>query len=163
MRVGATVSVPGKKKPIFGILPGCCARAPSGHATAAPPISVTLKDCRATFRAWPLSPTGSPLADMVCLIAPAANRDRRHAAIQTIQERPHMKPEQHGEEAWYGVHFPVTWVAAGRVAPTLSAKERLGDTACPRASKNIAESRLQSCGHTSWARNFAALVSRRRI
>src|SRR5262249_10277182 len=42
-------------------------------------------------------------------------------------------------------------------------KERPGDKACPHASENIAESRLQSCGHTSWARNFAALASRRRI
>jgi len=47
MRVGATVSVPGKKKPIFGILPGCCARAASGHAAAAPPSNVM--NSRASF------------------------------------------------------------------------------------------------------------------
>src|SRR5262249_30250294 len=50
-----------------------------------------------------------------------------------------------------------------RLGVAFASTPRLGDTACPRASKNIAESRLQSCGHTSWARNFAALVSRRRI
>src|SRR5262245_43243512 len=33
-------SVPGKRKPIRLTLPGCCARAASGHAAAAPPSSV---------------------------------------------------------------------------------------------------------------------------